>query len=300
MSDISTTTGTSTATGLQPYVQQEWSNGEEGQTPISAERLRHMEAGIGDLSKTLLDGRLPAYTVDSETAPAPCTPCILVVVDDAGLYQGTWMDDGAVRTQIGRRAGGDEEKYCFRPPATAHLVHASDYATITRHGTIVQLEGFYSLDPAETASSRDSLTIYWIKIPLSCKPTYDVYSSGVWTFNGTSPLRIEVMRTDLIGEQVYILGSRIGVETIRFNVLWMTDALSYHYGASGKMLLPSSAQTAGSSAMQEPASQAMSAQEQAPVRTLPAHATPEQAKDVHAPTVPGGAAQAAGTARHAQ
>lgn len=259
MSDTSTSTtedtGTGTATGLQPYVQQEWSNGEEGGTPISAERLQHMETGIGDLSKTLLDGRLPSYTVTSKDAPAPSTPCILVVVDDAGLYQCTWRDDGTTRTQIGWRAGGDEEKYRFTPPADAHPTHMDDYATLTRHGSMVQLEGMYTLDPNEKASTSNSLTIYWIKIPRSCLPTYDVYSIG----NSADAKNFGVKVAHWSSENVYLVGSRSGVSGLNFNMFWMTDALPPHPSTSGRMLPPSAAQTAESAAMQEPVQQTQTA-----------------------------------------
>ena len=35
------------------YTEQTWNNGVSGNTPISAERLRHMEAGIKDASNRL-------------------------------------------------------------------------------------------------------------------------------------------------------------------------------------------------------------------------------------------------------
>lgn len=286
MSDTNTSTtedtGTCTATGLQPYVQQEWSNGEEGGTPISAERLQHMETGIGDLSKTLLDGRLPSYTVTSKDAPAPSTPCILVVVDDAGLYQGTWRDDGTARTQIGWRAGGDEEKYRFTPPADAHPVHAGDYATLTRHGSMVQLQGSYALDPTEKASASSAVTIYWIKIPGSCMPTYDVYSVGISYGNAFG---VEVAHWP--ADNVWLVGNRSGVTVFQFNLMWMTDALPRDPSASSKMLPPSTDQTAGSAAMQETAQQTQA--QTAPTQTentqaaAPAADGTQQAPAVQAP-----------------
>lgn len=294
MSDTntSTTEDTGTATGLQPYIQQEWSNGEEGGTPISAERLQHMETGIGDLSKTLLDGRLPSYTVASKDAPAPCTPCILVVVDDAGLYQGTWRDDGTTRTQIGWRAGGDEEKYRFTPPADAHPTHMDDYATLTRHGSMVQLEGMYSLDPNEKASTSNSLTIYWIKIPRSCLPTYDVYSVG----NSADAKNFGVEVAHWASENVWLVGSRSGVNGLHFNMFWMTDALPPHPSTSSRMLPPSAAQTAESAAMQEPAqqTQAQTAPTQAEntQAAAPAGDSTQQAPVVQAPAVQAPASQA--------
>ena len=299
MSDTSTSTsttegtGTGTATGLQPYIQQEWSNGEEGGTPISAERLQHMETGIGDLSKTLLDGRLPSYTVASKDAPAPSTPCILVVVDDAGLYQGTWRDDGKSRVQVGWRAGGDEEKYYFTPPADAHPTHAYDHATLTRHGSMVQLEGVYTLDPKEKASTVDALPIDWIKIPRSCMPTYDVYSVGIST--PTNTFCVEVSHWFVSGN-VQLVGSRSGVTVFQFGLMWMTDALTSDPDASPKMLPPSAAQTAESAAMQEPAQQTQA--QTAPTQTentqaaAPAGDTTQQTPAVQAPAVHEPASQA--------
>ncbi|MCT8158234.1 hypothetical protein [Bifidobacterium polysaccharolyticum] len=296
MSDTNTNTtedtGTGTATGLQPYVQQEWANGEEGGTPISAERLQHMETGIGDLSKTLLDGRLPSYTVTSKDAPAPCTPCILVVVDQTGLYQGTWSDDGKTRVQVGWRAGGDEEKYRFTPPADAHPTHMDDYATLTRHGSMVQLEGMYSLDPSEKASTSNSLTIYWIKIPRSCLPTYDVYSVG----NSADAKNFGVEVAHWSSENVWLVGSRSGVNRLHFNMFWMTDALPPHPSTSSRMLPPSAAQTAESAAMQEPAQQTQA--QTAPTQTentqaaAPAGDATQQAPAVQAPAVQAPASQA--------
>lgn len=298
MSDTSTSTnttedtGTGTATGLQPYIQQEWANGEEGGTPISAERLQHMETGIGDLSKTLLDGRLPSYTVTSKDAPAPGTPCILVVIDDTGLYQGTWRDDGKTRVQVGWRAGGDEEKYRFTPPADAHPTHMSDYATLTRHGSMVQLEGMYSLDPNEKASTRDTLTIYWIKIPGSCLPTYDVYSVG----NSADTKNFGVEVAHWSSENVWLVGSRSGVTGLHFNMFWMTDALPPHPSTSSRMLPPSAAQTAESAAMQEPAqqTQAQTAPTQAEntQAAAPAGDATQQAPAVQEPAVQEPASQA--------
>lgn len=288
-----TGTGTGTVTGLQPYIQQEWSNGEEGGTPISAERLQHMETGIGDLSKTLLDGRLPSYTVASKDAPAPSTPCILVVVDDAGLYQGTWRDDGTARTQIGWRAGGDEEKYRFTPPTDAHPTHAYDYATLTRHGSMVQLEGSYTLDPNEKASTVDALSIKWIKIPRSCMPTYDVYSVGIST--PTNTFCVEVSHWYISGN-VQLRGSRSGVTVFQFGLMWMTDALTADPSASSKMLPPSPDQTAGSAAMQETAQQTQA--QTAPTQTentqaaAPAADATQQAPAVQAPAVQELASQA--------
>lgn len=294
MSDTNTSTNTTedagTATGLQPYIQQEWSNGEEGGTPISAERLRHMETGIGDLSKTLLDGRLPSYTVASKDAPAPCTPCILVVVDRTGLYQGTWRDDGTTRTQIGWRAGGDEEKYRFTPPADAHPTHMDDYATLTRHGSMVQLEGMYSLDPNEKSSTSNSLTIYWIKIPRSCLPTYDVYSVG----NSADAKNFGVEVAHWASENVWLVGSRSGVNMLHFNMFWMTDALPPHPSTSSRMLPPSAAQTAESAAMQEPAQQTQTAptQTESIQAAAPAGDATQQTPAVQAPAVQEPASQA--------
>lgn len=293
MSDTntSTTEDTGTATGLQSYIQQEWSNGEEGGTPISAERLQHMETGIGDLSKTLLDGRLPSYTVTSKDAPAPSTPCILVVVDRTGLYQGTWRDDGKSRVQVGWRAGGDEEKYRFTPPADAHPTHAYDYATLTRHGSMVQLQGSYTMDPTEKASESSSVTIYWIKIPRSCLPTYDVYSVGISYGNAFG---VEVAHWS--SENVWLIGSRNGVTVFQFNLMWMTDALPPHPSTSSRMLPPSAAQTAESAAMQEPAQQTQA--QTAPTQTentqaaAPAGDATQQAPAVQAPAVQAPASQA--------
>lgn len=295
MSDTNTSTNTTedagTATGLQPYIQQEWSNGEEGGTPISAERLQHMETGIGDLSKTLLDGRLPSYTVASKDAAAPCTPCILVVVDRTGLYQGTWRVDGTARTQIGWRAGGDEEKYRFTPPADAHPTHAYDYATLTRHGSMVQLEGSYTLDPNEKASTVDALSISWIKIPRSCMPTYDVYSVGIST--PTNTFCVEVSHWFVSGN-VHLRGSRSGVTVFQFGMMWMTDALTSDPDASPKMLPPSAVQTAGSAAMQEPAQQTQTAptQTENTQAAAPAANATQQTPAVQAPAVQEPASQA--------
>lgn len=37
---------------------------------------------------------LPVYILTDQDAPAPTTPCIIEVIDDQGVYQGTWYDDG--------------------------------------------------------------------------------------------------------------------------------------------------------------------------------------------------------------
>ena len=329
MSDI-----TSTSKGLQPYIIQEWVNGENTNTPISAERLTHMEVGIGDVSKALLDGRLPAYTVTSKTSPAPTTPCILVVIDNAGLYQGTWRDDGKTRVQVGWGAAGDQERYSFTP---SKLEHAHDWATLTRHGAVVDLSGCYTL---ETIDTDPSYPIYldWIKIPLTCDPPHEIYSKSVTQISNNSSSTPEdesdrVPRLYIPSVTGIALPQLEGVgQTTRvfFHAVWMTDAAALPASVA-RSAVPETAEAPAPAApaatakqttvVQEPASQAAPAQEQtpavqpaasqtsagqeqtssqAPAQALPAHAAPEQAKDVQAPAVQDAPAHAAVTARHAK
>lgn len=316
MSDTSTSTnttedtGTGTATGLQPYVQQEWSNGEEGKTPISAERLQHMETGIGDLSKTLLDGRLPSYTVAARDAPAPCTPCILVVVDRTGLYQGTWRDDGQARTQIGWGASGDEERYYFTPTASSSskVEHTYDYATLTRHGSLVELTGYYHLEPDEQVKTS-SHYLNWISVPAAWQPPHDLASlvvpevistansnGGLYLINGRDYPFVQVRRGNLPSYTVWLEGFYQYLAAVNFHLVWMTDALTAAPGASPKMLQPSTDQTAGSAAMQETAqqTQAQTAPTQAEntQAAAPAGDATQQTPAVQSPTVQEPASQA--------
>lgn len=312
MSDTSTSTteDTGTATGLQPYIQQEWSNGEEGKTPISAERLQHMETGIGDLSKTLLDGRLPSYTVTSKDAPAPCTPCILVVVDQTGLYQGTWRDDGQARTQIGWGASGDEERYYFTPAASpsSKVEHTYDYATLTRHGSLVELTGYYHLEPDEQVKTS-SHYLNWISVPAAWQPPHDLSSvvvpevistansnGGLYLINGRDFPFVQIRRGNLPSYTVWLQGFYQYLAAVNFHLVWMTDALTAAPGASSKMLTPSTDQTAGSAAMQETAQQTQA--QTAPTQTentqaaAPAGDTTQQTPAVQAPAVQEPASQA--------
>lgn len=322
MSDTSTSTnstegtGTGTATGLQPYIQQEWANGEEGKTPISAERLQHMETGIGDLSKTLLDGRLPSYTVTSKDAPAPCTPCILVVVDRTGLYQGTWRDDGQARTQIGWGASGDEERYYFTPTASSSskVEHTYDYATLTRHGSLVELTGYYHLEPDEQVKTS-SHYLDWISVPAAWQPPHDLVSlvvpevistansnGGLYLINGRDYPFVQVRRGNLPSYTVWLEGFYQYLAAVNFHLVWMTDALTAAPGASSRMLTPSPGQTTGSAAMQEPAQQTQTAptQTESIQAAAPAANAPEQTPAVQAPAVQDAPVPAAGTARHAR
>lgn len=314
MSDTSTNTnttegtGTGTATGLQPYIQQEWSNGEEGKTPISAERLQHMETGIGDLSKTLLDGRLPSYTVTSRDAPAPCTPCILVVVDRTGLYQGTWRDDGQARTQIGWGASGDEERYYFTPTASSSskVEHTYDYATLTRHGSLVELTGYYHLEPDEQVKTS-SHYLNWISVPAAWQPPHDLSSlvvpevistansnGGLYLINGRDYPFVQVKRGNLPSYTVWLQGFYQYLAAVNFHLVWMTDALTAAPGASPKMLQPSTDQTAGSAAMQEPAQQTQTAptQTESIQAAAPAGDATQQTTAVQAPAMREPASQA--------
>ena len=316
MSDTSTNTniiedtGTGTATGLQPYIQQEWSNGEEGKTPISAERLLHMETGIGDLSRTLLDGRLPSYTVTSRDAPAPSTPCILVVVDRTGLYQGTWRDDGTARTQIGWGASGDEERYYFTPTASSSskVEHTYDYASLTRHGSLVELTGYYHLEPDEQVKTS-SHYLNWISVPAAWQPPHDLASlvvpevistansnGGLYLVNGRDYPFVQVRRGNLPSYTVWLEGFYQYLAAVNFHLVWMTDALTAAPGASPKMLQPSPAQTVGSAAMQETAQQTQA--QTAPTQTestqgaAPAADAAQPAPAVQAPAVQAPAVQA--------
>lgn len=312
MSDTSTNTtedtGTGTATGLQPYIQQEWSNGEEGKTPISAERLLHMETGIGDLSKTLLDGRLPSYTVMSRDAPAPCTPCILVVVDRTGLYQGTWMDDGQARTQIGWGASGDEERYYFTPTASSSskVEHTYDYATLTRHGSLVELTGYYHLEPDEQVK-YSSHYLDWISVPVAWQPSHNLSSvvvpevistansnGGLYLIDGRNYPFVQVKRGNLPSDTVWLQGFYEYLAAVNFHLVWMTDALTAAPGASPKMLQPSTDQTAGSAAMQEPAQQTQTAptQTESIQAAAPAGDATQQTTAVQAPAMQEPASQA--------
>ena len=305
MSDTSTSTNTTedagTATGLQPYIQQEWSNGEEGGTPISAERLQHMETGIGDLSKTLLDGRLPSYTVAARDAPAPSTPCILVVVDRTGLYQGTWRDDGQARTQIGWGASGDEERYYFTPTASSSskVEHTYDYATLTRHGSLVELTGYYHLEPDEQVKTS-SHYLDWISVPAAWQPPHDLSSlvvpevistansnGGLYLINGRDYPFVQVRRGNLPSYTVWLEGFYQYLAAVNFHLVWMTDALTAAPGASPKMLQPSTDQTAGSAAMQEPAQQTQTAPTQTANTQAAAPSTEatQQTPAVQAPAV---------------
>lgn len=270
---------TSTSKGLQPYIIQEWVNGENTNTPISAERLTHMEVGIGDLSKALLDGRLPAYTVTSKTSPAPTTPCILVVIDSAGLYQGTWQDDGKTRVQVGWGAAGDQERYSYTPSNTGH---AHDWATLTRHGAVVDLSGCYT--PEDTQKDW-SYPIYldWIKIPLTCDPPHEIYSKSVTQVaasggvqedeNRTTPRMYIPTVTGVATPQLQGVGQ---ADRVYFHAVWMTDAAALPTSVV-KSAVPEAAQTVQAQtpaapaasvkqtpAVQTPAPQAAQAQEQTP------------------------------------
>lgn len=324
MSDTSTSTnttegtGTGTATGLQPYVQQEWSNGEEGKTPISAERLQHMETGIGDLSKTLLDGREPAYTVTSETAPVPSTPCILVVIDDTGLYQGTWRDDGKTRTQVGWGPAGDQELYSFarkRNTSGDGKDHSHDWATLTRHGVMVDLTGHYTPEDLEKDTNYPTY-LDWAKIPLSCIPPHAIYSKDVTLISNGNVIDVSqnewipylLVYPQLGGAIPLLKGIAKNTADLYFHAVWMTDAAPLPASVL-KSAMPEATPTVQAPAEQAPASQPAASQApagqeqaspQAPAQASPAHAAPEQAKDVQAPAVQDAPVRAACTARHAK
>ena len=330
MSDITT----SKPKGLQPYIIQEWVNGENTNTPISAERLTHMEVGIGDLSKTLLDGREPAYTVTSETAPVPSTPCTLVVIDDTGLYQGTWRDDGKTRTQVGWGPAGDQELYSFTPTKNGH---AHDWATLTRHGVMVDLTGHYTPEDKEKDVAYP-VYLDWAKIPLSCIPPHAIYSKDVTLIS--TDTSIDVSRNEWVphllvdpqlgGAIPLIKGIAKNTADLYFHAVWMTDAAPLPASVL-KSAMPEATPTVQAPAEQASTSQAMPAQEQAPAvqpdvsqapaqqeqaaaqspatqavqeqapaRTSPAHAATGQTPAVQAPAAQDAPVQAAGTARHAR
>lgn len=220
---------TSTSKNLKPYIIQEWVNGENTNTPISAERLTHMEVGIDDLSKTLLDGRLPAYTVTSQTAPAPSTPCILVVIDGTGVYQGTWRDDGKTRIQIGWGPNGDNGMDALTPSRPGH---EHDWATITRHGAVVDMTGYYTPEKGEKSSDVNyPIYLSWIKLGDSIRPPHVIYSTDVTlegggSFNPTGSSAVP--RMQISGSTGSSMPALYGVtpttEHIYFHVVWMTDA----------------------------------------------------------------------------
>lgn len=270
-------TTTSKPKGLQPYIIQEWVNGENTNTPISAERLTHMEVGIGDLSKALLDGREPAYTVTSETAPVPSTPCLLVVVDDTGLYKGTWRDDGKTRIQVGWGPDGDQERYAFTPTAGSH---DHDWATLTRHGVMVELSGYYT--PSDKEKNPDyQIYLTWIKIPVSCLPPHTIYSLDVVRDLGSQGaantyrddwlprLRIEY-NTGYVTPELW--GTRSDIKSITFHAVWMTDAAPLPASVL-KSAMPEAAPTAQAPAPAAPAAAAQQASPQAPAE----HASATQA-----------------------
>lgn len=327
-------TTTSTSKGLQPYMIQEWVNGENTNTPLSAERLTHMEVGIGDLSKALLDGREPAYVVTSETAPAPSTPCILVVIDGTGLYKSTWRDDGKTRIQVGWGPSGDQEMYSYKREQktdTDRKDHSHDWATLTRHGVMVDLSGLYTLEDNEQDASYSKL-LNWIGIPLSCQPPHNLFGKSVTQIAknasiSTGQPRILIPHVNGISYP-YLEGAG-GADQVYFHAVWMTDAATVP-GSVAKSAIPEAAPQAQSTAPAAPAaasqqtptvqapapqatpaqeqtpaaqpgtSQALAQQEQTPAQASPAHAAPEQAKDVQAPAVQDAPAHAAGTARHAR
>ena len=273
---------TSTSKGLQPYIIQEWVNGENTNTPLSAERLTHMEVGIGDLSKALLDGREPSYTVTSETAPAPSTPCILVVIDSTGLYKGTWRDDGKTRTQVGWGPAGDQELYSFarkRNTSGDGKDHSHDWATLTRHGVMVDLSGSYTLEDNEKDPNY-AKTLDWIKIPLSCQPPHELYSKGVTQLSNNDSINTEY---NYMLPRIYIphvtgvsFPSLMGIgqaDKVYFHAVWMTDAAALPTSVARSAIpeaaeAPAPAAPAAASqqtpAVQAPAPQATPAQEQAP------------------------------------
>lgn len=71
------------------YQPTQWQDGPSGGTPISAQNLLNLENGMVKQFRTL-----PQYQVSSSTAVAPTTPCLLHVVDQNGVYGGTWLDTG--------------------------------------------------------------------------------------------------------------------------------------------------------------------------------------------------------------
>lgn len=333
---------TSTSRGLQPYMVQEWVNGENTNTPLSAERLTHMEVGIGDLSKALLDGREPAYVVTSETAPAPSTPCILVVIDGTGLYKSTWRDDGKTRIQVGWGPSGDQEMYSYKREQktdTDRKDHSHDWATLTRHGVMVDLSGLYTLEDNEQDASYPKL-LNWIGIPLSCQPPHNLFDKSVTQIAknasiSTGQPRILIPHVNGISYP-YLEGAG-GADQVYFHAVWMTDAATVP-GSVAKSAIPEAAPETQSTApaapaataqqtpaVQSPAEQASASQatqaqgqvpavqpaasqasagqeqasSQAPAQASPAHAAPEQTPAVQAP-VQDAPVQAAGTARHAK
>lgn len=77
------------------YQAKTWKDGEEGGTPITATELNRMEAGIAGPNRSL-----PQYVATSSTAKQDVNgttitgPCLVIVIDGDGAYQGTWYDDG--------------------------------------------------------------------------------------------------------------------------------------------------------------------------------------------------------------
>lgn len=92
---------------MSVYTPTTWKDGQSGGTPINAASLNNMEAGI-----TAANQSLPQYVATSSTAKQDVNgttitgPCLVIVIDGDGTYQGTYYDDGTDPSSI--TEGGQE------------------------------------------------------------------------------------------------------------------------------------------------------------------------------------------------